>query len=384
MANSITEIMKRLREGRVVKNTEDDVTFLTKDKASIRVRIKGNKYVLHQWDYKRAWVPFMEVSSKEEIEEYIDTEIDLNHYQLEVLKDLDGVTESEEVEEPEVEKEEIEEAAQVAPSKEFFSKRSNRKFKVTFPKDTLYTELTFFLDFFELDGMTPEEIAEKYGFEVKGSDVIIPAGTYEAQDPPKGEPNTTFYLNMNGELFEFVFDFESDDPETFYINESVKESDEESIEDEDIDEGLFDSKKKKEKQYEDEIKNIFRDNSMRVVTNIISAVETLLEDCADYTSDIQNFTKQVENITKSAANDIKKSPERLFSTLLNTGRKHARDSVGVEELQDILADFRKLQKVPKVGYPAASYLIEKVAANLIPKLEKYADFLKKEYKDNEY
>ena len=157
------------------------------------------------------------------------------------------------------------------------------------------------------------------------------------------------------------------------ITESSKKYEEE------IEEGIFDSKATKQKEYEKAIQDSFGMNSAAVVNKIVIAAADLVSAATEQSDSDKDTARDAMKMIKGAQRAVKDSPLNVLTGLISFGRKYASNENALDDLQELHQSLRKLQKMDKVGYKAMQYLLEKLSPALLKKFEETTRFLKKEY-----
>lgn len=152
--------------------------------------------------------------------------------------------------------------------------------------------------------------------------------------------------------------------------------------DESMNEGIFDSSATKEKAYNEAIKSIFEKDANAVAFSIANVAESLVESCTDSDINTKVIRQQLETFIKVLKNDAKHDPIRVFSALKNLGAKFAPNSTAYDDAVEIYHNVVQLQKVPKIGYDAMVYLASKSSVQVIQRLSKTLEVLKREYNES--
>lgn len=169
------------------------------------------------------------------------------------------------------------------------------------------------------------------------------------------------------------------------LTEEVSTEDTTSTDDE-LEEGIFDSKATKQKRYEELIKGVFgRDKSSTGLANHIAteAADLLTDSC---TTDLYSrgetgaTTNQMAGtlqLLQVAMTNIGKHPRDLLSKILKLGRQYGRNSAHFEAVEEFERNVSKLQTSGKDGYKAMEFLFSKLNPVLTRKVTTKINYLKK-------
>jgi hypothetical protein len=149
---------------------------------------------------------------------------------------------------------------------------------------------------------------------------------------------------------------------------------------ESIQEGIFDSKATKEKNYKEVIKDVFKKDVTPLVFEISNNVTQLLHDATDGAKSTAEFAKNLQTMLKAIETAIKqRGAVNVLNTVINFGRKYAYESLYLEELTEQVKLMHKVKNTPKVGGKAYEYMHEKLAAEILKNLKNYQKHLSKEF-----
>ena len=154
------------------------------------------------------------------------------------------------------------------------------------------------------------------------------------------------------------------------------------FDDTDLEEGIFDSKEKKQKNYAELIKTIFGTDLNIVVSNTVSNASDLIQEVADTIgedSGSKNLAKSIINTIKNAKATINKTPHSLVKAIISLGQKYEYDSLNLTDLKTFISKVGKLQTTGKDGHKAMIFLFDKVNKALSVKIDSTIKFLAKEY-----
>jgi hypothetical protein len=151
-----------------------------------------------------------------------------------------------------------------------------------------------------------------------------------------------------------------------------------------IEEGIFDSKAKKEKAYQEAIEEIFGKTASSVLASeVATSAADLVRTCADTDNSddhtAKTLAKNIITIIKNAKTTINKTPHSLIKKIISLGAKYAPTAYETDELEDFMSKVTKLQTSTKIGYKAMEYLLSKVNQATLAKLNQTIEFLKKEH-----
>jgi len=131
-------------------------------------------------------------------------------------------------------------------------------------------------------------------------------------------------------------------------------------------EGIFGNKKKKEEQYEKEIKKVFDENSTAIANKIASRIYYIIYGA--YESDeYGNAKQQALKVLKVAGNEIKRYPQKLIRDTISLG-----DDCNIpesDELKEYYDKIKQIRNVEKIGLEIEKYLYTKIAPQLMNKIE---------------
>lgn len=162
-----------------------------------------------------------------------------------------------------------------------------------------------------------------------------------------------------------------------YINETIESGKNESLK-----EGIFDSKKTKQKNYEEDIKNIFGSNANVIANEVANNVNRVIEEVVDTLGDesrSKNMAKKFITISKNAKITASKTPQALVKNIINIGTTNAPDAMGLDELKDFISKVGKLQTASKTGYKAMEYLMSMVNNKLVSLFDRTAKSLQNDF-----
>ena len=167
----------------------------------------------------------------------------------------------------------------------------------------------------------------------------------------------------------------SDTDEEKSVEEDLKEA---------LEEGIFDSKEKKQKTYAELVKKVFEKDINIVANEAVINADNLIKEVADGLPDDKDqstrLAKGVISLINNAKQAINKTPHSLIKNIIAIGQKYERESLNLEELVGFMKKVGKLQSVDKAGYKAMEFLFEKINKALDVKLAQTIKFLKNEYK----
>lgn len=154
------------------------------------------------------------------------------------------------------------------------------------------------------------------------------------------------------------------------------------FDDTDLEEGIFDSKEKKQKNYAELIKTIFGTDYNIVVSNTVSDASDLLQEVSDTIGEDdrgKNLAKSILNTIKNAKATVNKTPHSLVKAIISLGQKYEYDSLNLADLKTFISKVGKLQTASKDGHKAMTFLFEKVNKALSVKIDSTIKFLSKEF-----
>lgn len=151
-----------------------------------------------------------------------------------------------------------------------------------------------------------------------------------------------------------------------------------------LNEGIFDSKQKKEKEYKELIKQIFAKDIAPLTFEIASAVVSLVEDCSyEWSNDTGKSLALANSINKSIIplmkQPVNKTLHSLVKNIISLGKKYAPNSNELDDLESFMRNVSKLQTSTKQGYKAMEYLLEKTNAEIVKKLDATLKSIEKEH-----
>jgi hypothetical protein len=159
--------------------------------------------------------------------------------------------------------------------------------------------------------------------------------------------------------------------------EDIEEADEEAeIVEEQLDEGIFDSDKKKQQLYNTEIKKTTGKGVTEIANAIAGTCTSLLYACTGEVEDEPSLINQVVTQLNGAITRAKNTPNAAVHAVMNIGRQFAYDSFEFERLQDEMKILDKVREIPKIGQKATGYLFDQINAKVIPALEKAVNGIK--------
>ena len=168
------------------------------------------------------------------------------------------------------------------------------------------------------------------------------------------------------------------------VDDEVDEDDADS--DEELDEGIFDSKAKKEKAYQEEIKKIFGNSStaQTLAPTIASkACAVIAACCSEHDrsegTPAKAMAQNIITLSNSAKGKNTKSPYHLIKSIIALGVKYAHTSYELDELKEFVTKVSKLQTGSKNGYKAMEFLMDKVNQAILTQLATRVNTLKREY-----
>jgi hypothetical protein len=140
---------------------------------------------------------------------------------------------------------------------------------------------------------------------------------------------------------------------------------------EELEEGIFDSKATKEAEYRKDIKNFFNKEATPLVSAIVNVSNSLISNAinADH-RDIETFTREIKALAAQLESAVKKSANvDPVHTIRNFGRRHAGiDDPYYEELKDL---HTQLEKFKSVNAKAYAYLNSKVCAEIAKRVAQW-------------
>ena len=162
----------------------------------------------------------------------------------------------------------------------------------------------------------------------------------------------------------------------------IKEMLREELSKESMNEGIFDSKAKKQKDYDTLIKQVFNEDTNSIYLDVVDNCDNLLREIADTVgedSNSKNLGKNIITMIKNARATINKTPQSLVKNIISLGTKYEPNSTYLEELENFIPKVGKLQTAGKQGYKAMEYLFGKVNTELNKRLNDTIDFLSQEF-----
>lgn len=151
-----------------------------------------------------------------------------------------------------------------------------------------------------------------------------------------------------------------------------------------LNEGIFDSREKKESMYRELIKQVFKQDANIVINDIVGNCTGLLEEVVGEFNDegdkSHNLALGLIKLINNARTTVNKTPQSLFTSIINIGQKYARDSVKLEELVAYKSKVGKLQNSGKNGFKAMQFMFSKINEQLNSKLDLYVKTLRREFK----
>ncbi len=160
----------------------------------------------------------------------------------------------------------------------------------------------------------------------------------------------------------------------------------EAIEEDELDEGIFDSKKTKQKKYEDAIKKVFGGSRpfSEILYSIVDNAEEAISRAAAYHSDAatdDKFFKGYQNIIKIAESAVKnpRSRTNVVFRIMNFVRDDLIGDPVFKLLETNHSDMQKVMRVEKIGEKAYEYLLSKVNPMIFKALQQKSKHLKQEY-----
>ena len=171
------------------------------------------------------------------------------------------------------------------------------------------------------------------------------------------------------------------------VAENAEEATEEELaeteeSEEELEEGIFDSKATKEKNYKEDIKNVFGADVAVVANNTVIASIDLISSIADMAGeddDSTNIAKNVIQMIKNAEASINKTPQGLVKQIASLGQKYNPNEDSLNTLKEFISKVGKLQTASKTGFKAMEYLMEKLNQLLSKKLVATVNHLKREF-----
>ena len=151
-----------------------------------------------------------------------------------------------------------------------------------------------------------------------------------------------------------------------------------------LEEGIFDSKAKKQKAYTQIITNAFKKAPAAVAAEIASKAVSAVEETNDCLGDDNASTtkaaaKNFINAMTSAKAGAQKSPYGMLNSVIAYVQKYNRDAVELEDLVEFKRAAIKVQNDEKDGKKAMDYLLELLNKQMATRIDRTIAFLKKEY-----
>lgn len=153
--------------------------------------------------------------------------------------------------------------------------------------------------------------------------------------------------------------------------------------DDNLEEGIFDSKADKQKKYKELINQVFEKDYLVAANEVVVSASDLIEEIADSFNDDGSKSKTealgIIKMIKAAKQTINKTPNSLVMSIRNLGQKYKSNSNNLDTLKNFLHKVGKLQTTTKDGYKAMEFLFEKINKDLDLRLNKTIEFIKREY-----
>lgn len=135
-------------------------------------------------------------------------------------------------------------------------------------------------------------------------------------------------------------------------------------------EGIFGTSKKKQQQYDEEIKKIFKAPTVTVSLKISGWVVDVMHDLL--TGDEKNAKQAVVKMLKVSSNELKKSPRKTINDIVRLGDKSMCSAA--DDLKEYVDKIQKeIRHIENIGLAVETYLYEKIGEQLVKKI----DILKK-------
>lgn len=151
-----------------------------------------------------------------------------------------------------------------------------------------------------------------------------------------------------------------------------------------LEEGIFDSKEKKQKAYTQIITDAFKKAPAAVAVEIASKAVSAIEETNDCLDDDNSATakaaaKNFISAMTSAKAGAQKSPYGMLNNIIAYVQKYNRNAVDLDDLVEFKRVAVKVQTAEKDGKKAMDYLLELVNKQMAARIDKTIAFLKNEY-----
>ena len=151
-----------------------------------------------------------------------------------------------------------------------------------------------------------------------------------------------------------------------------------------LEEGIFDSKEKKQQAYTKIIADAFKKAPAAVAAEIASKAVSAIEETNDCLGDDNASTtkaaaKNFINAMTSAKAGAQKSHYGMLNSVIAYVQKYNRDAVDLEDLVEFKRAAIKVQNAEKDGKKAIDYLLELLNKQMAARVDRTIAFLKKEY-----
>lgn len=158
--------------------------------------------------------------------------------------------------------------------------------------------------------------------------------------------------------------------------EAVEEEPKEAAAEEGLEEGIFDSKAKKQKAYEQEVNDVFGAPSVRLANDVANNASRVIEEIANQDERLASTAaKTAIRLLKAAMIDAKgKTFSALIKAVISIGAKNGVNNNELDYLKDFNSKVLKLSDVKP-----RQYLMAKVNETTEKKMTQLINWLKKEY-----
>ena len=151
-----------------------------------------------------------------------------------------------------------------------------------------------------------------------------------------------------------------------------------------LEEGIFDSKEKKQKVYTQIITDTFKKAPAATAAEIASKAVSAVEETNNSLGDDNSATtkaaaKNFISAMTSAKAGAQKSPYGMLNSIIAYVQKYNRDAVNLDDLVEFKRVALKAQSAEKDGQKAMYYLMELVNKQMSTRIDKTITFLKNEY-----